>query len=350
MRQSPEGLQPAGDFEQRLQDVHGLCLQELLPSAADVQFEFENLSPPMDSALADPGTWRSLAGVLRQRAAHSDALVLLHGTDTMAYTGSALSFWLRDLAIPVVITGSMQPLEAPTSDALPNLELALKVATQCSRSAVLLAFGGKVLVACRSSKVSAQAVAAFDSPNAAAWAASNWASKNRRSTSPRALELLADQQPVQHPSRPSLGVLHIHPGVDLVRWRAWLQAGGLPDGLLLRSYGAGNSPLVTPEWLALLEQLVQSGCVVVNLSACSQGRVDLLAYASASPLHAVGVLGGLDMTLECAFTKLDWVCSHWQRPDMRRQAYAELWCEEASPNSKADISCVSGSVNSHLGE
>lgn len=328
MSHSSQGLVPDSGFVDRLQTQAAEPLARLAEDLR-AEFRFEALMPLIDSAEAQPATWLAQAAEVQAQARRADAVVLLHGTDTLAYTSSALSFHLLGLGIPVVVTGSQRPFGAPGSDAWGNLALALRAARGAQAHEVLVAFATGVYRANRCTKVSAQALQAFDSPNAAALAqvASSgeleWAAPGVRQV------LFA---PLQAPTAasaagsPQLGVLQLHPGLDISRWRAWLRCAPL-DALVLRSYGSGNAPVTSSPLLDWLTEARASGTLVVNLSSCLNGTVDS-TYATAAPLVQAGVLSGRDLTLECAVTKLDWICRRHTDIALRCEAFDQIICGE----------------------
>jgi L-asparaginase/Glu-tRNA(Gln) amidotransferase subunit D len=333
---SAQGLAPGTDLLERLQALPGAPLQTLA-RALDVQVACQSLVPPIDSAEADPGVWRSLAGEVLAQADEADAFVLLHGTDTLAYSGAALSFRLQGLGKPVVLSGSQRPLGSADSDAWPNVQLALQAAAGAPQAEVMIAFGGRVLRANRATKVAAQALAAFVSPNWPALALGDEAGTLRwhpaalhmpGSMQAHAPQLVASAAGSAKRAWPALAVLHLHPGAPIEHWRAVVAAAPL-DGLVLRSYGSGNAPVASTPIVRLLEEARARGCLVVNLSACLHGQVDVGAYVCSGPLADAGALSGQDMTLECTLAKLDWVCSRFEGESARRAAFQHVWQGEA---------------------
>lgn len=330
MRDSPLGLVPDINFVHRLQSEASGELAKLADELGAV-FAFEAIAPLLDSAEAQPVTWQALATAVQARAEHADAVLLLHGTDTLAYTSSALSLRLLGLGKAVVVSGAQKPFGEPDGDAWANLALALRTARNAHAHEVLVAFGGGVYRANRCTKQSAQANNAFHSPNWPVLAMTDltgllkWADPDTREVvfnPPRAATASPTSRSIQ------LGVLHLHPGIDIARWRSWLRAAPL-DALVLRSYGSGNAPLTSTALLELLHETTASGALVVNISACLSGYVDA-TYATATPLTQAGVLSGRDMTLECALVKLDWVCQRHNDLALRRDEFNQIVCGESS--------------------
>jgi L-asparaginase/Glu-tRNA(Gln) amidotransferase subunit D len=342
MRATPAGLAPAADLFERLHGDAGAPLARL-ERELGCRFGFERIEPLIDSAEVDPGTWRALARAVRARGGEADAFVLLHGTDTLAYSGAALSFRCAGLGRPLVLTGSMRPLGHAGSDALHNVALAVRAALQAPAPEVMIAFGRHVLRANRATKVSAEAFDAFRSPNhpplarvlddgTLAWSTAGAGAAAVASTSfPDGIADETEKADAADTAPwPSIAVLHLHPGIDIARWRAVLEADP-PSALVLRSYGSGNAPVASTPLVALLADLSALGTLVVNLSACGHGAVRAAAYAAGRPLDDAGVLPGGDLTLECAVAKLDWVCSRHAKPVDRRRAFAQVAHGEATP-------------------
>jgi L-asparaginase len=308
MQASAQGLRPGTDLGKRLTAIGGSALAAL-GREEGVDWTVEAIEPPIDSAEAAPLTWALLEAKVRTAAQQADAVVVLHGTDTLAFSASALSFRLLGLGKPVVLTGSQRPLEAPGSDALDNVLLGLRAAAAGRLREVAVAFGGQVLRANRCIKRSAQDARAFESPNCPVLASVG--GEGQPVWNDQALALLprpdALEPPVDgHPREPSISVIRVHPGLDVDRWRAWSAAGRL-DALVIQAYGSGNAPLTSTPLLAWFSTLHSTGTLLVATTQCAHGAVDLSTYASGSPLREVGMVGLADMTTECAITKLDWV-------------------------------------------
>ncbi|HXG59152.1 MAG TPA: asparaginase [Thermoanaerobaculia bacterium] len=277
--------------------------------------------PLLDSSNMTPRDWVKIA---RDIAAHYDAFdgfVVLHGTDTMAYTASALPFMLGGLAKPVIITGSQIPLCEVRNDARENLITSLLIAAHYDVPEVCLYFGGKLLRGCRSVKVSADGFAAFDSPNFPPLGTVgvdieiNWPLVRR----PKKRAALT----VQELASPVVSALRLFPGIspELVRnvLRPPLQ------GLVLEAYGVGNGPDQDEEFLAALAEASARGVVIVDCTQCLEGTVDLTEYEAGSALARAGVISGYDMTAEAALAKLYSLFSRGHSPErVKREMQTDL--------------------------
>lgn len=269
-------------------------------------YDIVEYAPLLDSANNTPEVWlqiaQSIAAVYDQYA----GFVVLHGTDTMAYSASALAFLLEGLNKPVVLTGSQVPLSAPHTDALENLFTALRIAGSAPIAEVGLYFGGKFLRGCRSVKVDANRFDAFASPNypVLGWSGitiqMNWnAVKRQRAESP-SLTL-----PLLSPAH--VEAFKIYPGFRPALLRSFLAPP--TQGLILETYGVGAAPDQDPELLEVLQEAVRREVVIVNCSQCFYGRVRQTGYATNSQLSNIGALSAGDMTTEAALTKLFYLLS-----------------------------------------
>jgi L-asparaginase len=260
--------------------------------------ELVELEPLIDSANATPQTWHTVAEMLYERRADHTGFVVLHGTDTMAYTASALSFLLPDFGKPIVVTGSQIPLARTRSDGRQNLIGALQVAARLDVPEVSLLFGEALLRGNRSTKIDASGLHAFGSPNYPPLAtlgvdiAVNTALIRIPSGSPRftACELA------------SVAAVRLFPGFSASILANLCQ----PPlrGLVIEAYGAGNGPSKDRAFLSAVEAAVAEGIVVTVVTQCASGSVQPGAYETGTALIGAGAVPGFDMTSEAALTKL----------------------------------------------
>jgi len=282
--------------------------------------------PLLDSANARPGDWLRIARDIDARAGDFDGFVVLHGTDTMAYTSSALAFLLRGLDRPVVVTGAQIPLGVLRSDGRQNLLTAVLVAARDDVREVCLVFGSRILRGCRAVKTSASGFEAFSSPNlpplGAAGVEIEVRAERLRAPADGAAALPAA---LDAPVR----LLRLYPGMPAELLRAALAPP--TRGLVLEAYGAGNLPDRDADVLEALAEGARRGVAVVAVSQCVDGRVDLGAYAVSAPLVAAGAVGGLDMTTEAAYAKLVVLLSEGRPPGEVRALMATDLCGELTP-------------------
>jgi L-asparaginase len=273
--------------------------------------------PLLDSSNARPSDWLRIARDIAEHRDGYDGFVVLHGTDTMAYTASALAFLLRGLGKPVIVTGSQIPLGVLRSDGRQNFLTAVLVAARDDVREVCLVFGSRILRGARATKMSASGFDAFASPNVPPLGAAGIEievdAAHLRPSEPGAIGLpLALDAPVN--------LLRLYPGIPAALLRAAMAEPA--QGLLLEAYGAGNVPDANAELLEALAEGATRGVVVAVVSQCVDGRVDLGAYATSAPLIKAGAVGGLDMTTEAAYAKLVVLLSEGRDPDDVRELFA----------------------------
>ena len=259
---------------------------------------FEELDPPIDSANATPDDWCAIARVLHERRQQHRGFVVLHGTDTMAYTASALSFLLPSYGKPVIVTGSQIPIARTRSDGRQNLIGALQVAARSDVPETTLLFGEVLLRGNRATKVDASGLDAFDSPRFPPLAAIGIDIDVQDS-----LVRPVDGDPELRAGRlGEVAAVRLFPGFSASILANLCQP---PlQGLVVEAYGAGNGPANDREFMAVVEAATSQDIVVVVVTQCVRGSVQPGAYATGSALMRAGAVPGYDMTCEAALTKL----------------------------------------------
>ena len=316
---SERGYTPSTDLPERVErEVTGLHG----PQMPAVKWIDAQTGPPVNSADIAPAFWYRLARAIRVQAGHCRGFVVIHGTDTLAYTASALSFLLGDLEQPVVVTGARAPLGERGSDAADNLCRAVLAAADPHRPAPIgVLFGNRLLRANRTTKRHGDEDSIFTSPCCEPLARVEkmvqWCAADPRPVSAPALPAPSDDDG----AAVKIGLLAIHPGIqaDLVRA---CQSNGL-RGLVLEAYPAAIGPGGDPDFVAALSEAHAAGMVLGAVSQARSGSIRFGRYAAGTPLAEAGVVGGGDMTREAALTKLHYLLAGGCPPDEARRLFGE---------------------------
>jgi L-asparaginase len=286
MQASAGGLAPASGFEARM----AAQLAEL-PDLIVPQWRFREMSPLIDSANMTPAYWLRLreAVVEAVEGEGCDAVLVLHGTDTLAYSAAAMSFQLLGLKAPVVFTGSMLPAGVPDSDAWENVNGALLALGGGLASGVHLYFHGQLLAPTRCAKVRSFGRHPF--------------AALERSRGGETLDELPDALSYRRPrTLAEVATLPLFPGIGAPQLDAIVDSG--IQALVLECFGSGTGPSDNPQFLASLKRASERGICVVAITQCHEGGVELDIYEAGSRLREAGVLSGGGMTREAALGKL----------------------------------------------
>ena len=278
--------------------------QKLTIEGTQLRIGTHSFEVPIDSSNIQPRDWVEIADVVLADEEDYDGFVVLHGTDTLAYTASALSFMLENLRKPVVITGSQRPIGMERSDATQNLVSSIEIAAAASLGAciapeVCVFFRDRLYRGCRTTKTSASGYSGFASPNHPPLAEAG----ERIAYNKVFIREPSLQRP--HAKRDLSAIvasLDIFPGMDPNMLKAVLSSDGL-RGLVLKTFGTGNAPSY-PSFLEPIRDAVENGVAVVNVTQCVEGEVELGLYDVSAGLLRAGVVSGLDMTAEAALTKM----------------------------------------------
>lgn len=282
-------------------------LLQKIPELKQLDCEIETLSfeKPIDSSDMNPSHWISIAGMIQSHYAAFDGFVVLHGSDTMSYTASALSFMFENLAKPVILTGSQLPIGDLRTDAKENLITAIQIASlQQNNKAVItevcLYFEYKLYRGNRTTKINSENFNAFCSPNYPALVESG---VNLNLKSDLFLTNDCSKDLIVHDSfDTNVVILKMFPGMSESVFSAILNIPNL-KGIVLETYGAGNA--TTDEWfIKALTQAIENGKHIVNVTQCPTGTVNMGQYETSSILKQIGIISGKDSTTEAAITKL----------------------------------------------
>lgn len=295
---SDQTLKPF-DFNQILDEV---------PELGKFAFKIDSYTfdPLIDSSDVKPELWKSLAELIRDRYDAYDGFVILHGTDTMSYSASALSFMLDGLSKPVIFTGSQLPIGKPRTDGKENLISSVEIASARRRDGsamvpeVCVCFDSKLLRGNRTTKVNAENFNAFESPNlpplAEAGITIRYNDAIIRQASPDETFRINGDLDTR------VSILKIHPGITPQVVRNIL-LGPETRAVIIETYGSGNAP-TAPWFIDIVREAHEMGKILLNITQCNAGRVNMNLYATGKPLKDAGVVSGYDSTTESALAKL----------------------------------------------
>ena len=297
MERTKDGYRPGNEpFSAMMAKISDFSSSEL------PQYDVIEFSPLLDSSDMTVNEWNKIGQTIYENRDRYDGFVVLHGTDTMAYTASALSFILQDLNKPVILTGSQIPLCEIRSDAKDNLIASMLIAASEEVSEVCLYFAGKLLRGNRATKISADGFIAFDSPNYPHLAEVGISIKYREAV----LKKKTDKTPVLNVlTECPVGVIKIFPGIQIELFETIITE--KLSGVVLEAFGAGNVPYYCSALKNIIEKAYQNGTIVVACSQCLAGNIKIGTYAASSSLK--GAVSGKNMTTEAAVTKLYYLFS-----------------------------------------
>lgn len=282
-------------------------ISDHVPELRKFGYDLHSVSfdPVKDSSNIDPEVWIKIAEIIEENYNNFDGFVVLHGTDTMAYTASALSFMMENLGKPVILTGSQLPIGLLRTDGKENLITAIEISAAKENKLpavpeVCIYFDNKLTRGNRTTKLSAEHFDAFNSPNYAPLAEVGLHLKyfNNLIRYPS-----GDQEFIVHKTFDNnVAILKLFPGINRKLIQAIIGTEGL-RGLIIETFGSGNAP--TYQWfLDDLKQYIDNGGIILNVTQCHGGSVEMGLYETSRQMLAAGVISGKDITSEASVTKL----------------------------------------------
>lgn len=298
-------------------------LQKHIPELQKFSFSIDSyqFNPPIDSSDMEPEAWARLVAIIQENYDRYDGFVILHGTDTMSYTASALSFMLEGLGKPVILTGSQLPIGVLRTDGKENLLTSVEIAAEQDHGKpvvpeVCIFFENHLMRGNRTTKINAENFNAFRSFNYPTLAEAG-------------IHIKYERQLIHYPEKDTplkahtlldsnVTVLKLFPGIQKDVVETTLNIPGL-KGVVLETYGTGNAPQ-KPWLIHSLKEAVNRGITIVNVTQCSAGTVEMDRYETGLQLLEAGVISGYDSTTESALTKLMFLIGHGRTSQEIHQA------------------------------
>ncbi len=298
IKDADSGALKAFDFDNLLDKIPELRL-------LDCDIETKSFSTPIDSSNMNPEYWGNIAEIIASNYTAFDGFVVLHGSDTMSYSASALSFMLENLSKPVIFTGSQLPIGDLRTDAKENLITSIQMASLQNLGKpvikeVCLYFEYKLYRGNRTTKINAEHFEAFESLNYPHLAESGVHLKIN--TEYLLQPNLEKELIVRTAMDTNIGILKLFPGISKPIVKAVLRS-QLIKGLIIETYGSGNAT-TEPWFIDLLEEAIHNGLHIINVTQCAGGSVAMGQYETSSQLKHIGVISGKDITTEAAVAKL----------------------------------------------
>jgi len=297
----------------------------------DIRLTVDAAIKPLDSSNIEPNDWITISKKIIDNYEHFDGFVILHGTDTMAYTASALSFLLKGIQKPVILTGAQIPIGAIRSDARENLITSIEIASARSEDLpkikeVCICFNEELLRGNRSVKIRSSEFGAFESLNYPVLAKAGIHIVYNDDV------LWRDEMGPAFIVNPvfddSVNILRIFPGLSPEVLESVMRIRGL-KGLIIESYGSGNMS-TQPWFLDRLQKGIEDGLIIINVSQCIGGKIDQGRYSTSRKLNEIGVISGKDITTEAALSKLMLLFGLFSDSKKIKEEFQKSWVGEIS--------------------